>query len=519
MAPDREMDVEGRWDLPEWADGVRPHQVVAVDEVVRLFRQGCGLVVLDAPTGSGKTLIGELVRQELAKVGSQASYVCSSLTLQDQFALDFPDAKVIMGRDNYPTQYGGEDVTAGDCLGASCGFCDGYETCPYNVAKAEAEAADVAVLNSTYQLYASNYTKWFRHRDLVIVDECDTLEGEMMRFAECYIGEGYARAVGMKVPGAGVRYTTIVSWLGEWVAKARAHVKRLPSGNPVQVRTKRRWEGMVRNAEMVRVDLIQSPDLWVRQPNARALVMKPVKIDRFMDEKLWKHGDRWLLMSATVISAEQMVRDLGYRGKWGAVTVPMTFPKENRRIVAKGAIDMAVKHKEVSWPLMVEAVNEVMDRHMGENVLVHTVSYELAKYLHDRCESDGHLLLTYGDRKERADVLEKFRGATVPVVLFASSMDRGVDLPDDLCRVQVVAKVPFPYLGDRQVSARMRLPGGQVWYSVETVRKLVQMTGRGVRSKDDWCVTYVLDGQFKKNVLARSRRLLPDWWKEAIERE
>jgi len=504
--------------LPEWVDGLRDHQVTAIEECVEHFHTGKRMVVLDAPTGSGKTLIGEAVRQMVAWDG-RSSYVCSSLTLQEQFAQDFPEAKVIMGRGNYPTELDPEK-TAADCMGTGCDWCTTHESCPYQQAKAEAEQADIAVLNSTYQLYASNYTRSFRSRDLVVVDECDTLEGELMRFADIWIGEGHARQVKMSLPGAGVRYTTLVEWLREWSQRAgqrTIHVKDAASA-----RTKRTWVGLVRNAAMVAADLNANSDLWVRQPHARALVMKPVTIDRFAQSKLWTHGDRFLLMSATVISAGAMLKELGWREPYGEVTVPMTFPKENRRIVARGQIDMAKKNKDVSWPLMVDAVNAVMAEHPDDNILVHTVSYELAAYLHDRCRSDTHALVTYTGREERADMLDRFRAAGETgdrACLFAPSMDRGVDLPDDLCRVQVVAKVPFPYLGDRQVSARMRLPGGQVWYSVETVRRLVQMTGRAVRSKDDWAVTYVLDGQFKKNVLTRSRRLLPGWWLEAVERQ
>jgi Rad3-related DNA helicase len=51
---------------------------------------------------------------------------------------------------------------------------------------------------------------------------------------------------------------------------------------------------------------------------------------------------------------------------------------------------------------------------------------------------------------------------------------------------------------------------------VATIRTLVQMTGRGVRSADDWAVTYVLDGSFYK-VLKDNRGLLPKWWREALD--
>lgn len=96
-------------------------------------------------------------------------------------------------------------------------------------------------------------------------------------------------------------------------------------------------------------------------------------------------------------------------------------------------------------------------------------------------------------------------------------MDRGVDLKDDDCRVVVVAKVPFPYLGDKQVSARLHSPGGQAWYTVQTIRTLVQMTGRGVRHEDDWCESYVLDSVMLKQLWKKDKRLFPGWWAEAVD--
>jgi Rad3-related DNA helicase len=95
-------------------------------------------------------------------------------------------------------------------------------------------------------------------------------------------------------------------------------------------------------------------------------------------------------------------------------------------------------------------------------------------------------------------------------------MDRGIDLPDDLCRVQVVAKIPYPNIKDRRINARMRSKGGSVWYRMQTIRSLVQMTGRGVRSETDRAVTYILDQQFGINLWRQGRFLFPSWWSEAL---
>jgi Rad3-related DNA helicase len=103
-------------------------------------------------------------------------------------------------------------------------------------------------------------------------------------------------------------------------------------------------------------------------------------------------------------------------------------------------------------------------------------------------------------------------------VLVAASMDRGVDLPGSLCRVQVICKMPMASLGSRQVSERLRQPGGELWYLANCVRSLMQMTGRAVRGMDDEAVCYVLDAHFGK-VLKDGKRmgLWPEWWLEGLE--
>jgi Rad3-related DNA helicase len=205
-----------------------------------------------------------------------------------------------------------------------------------------------------------------------------------------------------------------------------------------------------------------------------------------------------------------MLRDLGWDEDFHVVKVPMTFPVENRQVFVLPVATMTAKGKEQGeWVRMRDAVLQVMRKHRGERILIHTVSYELAHYLHG--ELGG---ITYDNAASRVHALNQFKN-TEGAVMFAPSMDRGIDLPGDLCRVQVVAKLPYPYLGDKRVSTRLHAEGGQIWYNLQTIRSLVQMTGRGVRAADDWAVTYLLDRQFVTNY-HRYKPLLPDWWHDSL---
>jgi ATP-dependent DNA helicase DinG len=205
---------------------------------------------------------------------------------------------------------------------------------------------------------------------------------------------------------------------------------------------------------------------------------------------------------------------------WSCVRVPMSFPVEGRRVWATPIASMTHKNKAQAYPLMAQGVRGLLAHHADERVLIHTVSYDLAGHLMKSLLSTlgpaRKRLMTYRDARDRDAVIERYR-RTEGAVLVAPSLERGVDFKGDDCRVVVVCKVPYPNLGDKQVGARFHSKGGRTWYSVQTVRSLVQMTGRGTRSEDDFSTSYVLDKQFVENVWRKSKQLLPTWWADAVD--
>lgn len=511
---------------PDWVQGFRDHQTQAVEEIIDAYRRGADVVMVDAPTGAGKTLIGEMVRRLVAK---KALYVCHSLGLQDQFLADFPNAAVLKGRTNYPTQLAEwPEVTCADCTlttapeaeDAECAWCPEPAMCGYTVAREAAWRAEMAVTNTAYLLAEANKVgRLLADRDLVIVDEADTLEQILMGTAEFRIGPTMLRKLGVEAPKKGSHSPTISKWMRTELLKAlKVRRARLARSTDVEIiRERIKVSRLIDRVDEVAGEILG--DGWVRDyDNTDSLILKPVKVDTVGGEWVWGHAQRWLLMSATLVSTDEMVESLGMQGmKVETVTVPMTFPVENRRIHAVPVAEMTAKKKDESWPKMARAVKAVQDMHPDDKVLVHTVSYDLARYLCREARGTGRQVYTYSSSQFRDSEVAAFKAETRPAVMFAPSLDRGFDFSGDEARVVIVAKVPFPYLGDQQVSARLRTRGGQQWYAVQTVRSLVQMTGRGVRSADDWCRTYVLDSTFLNNVWKGNRGLLPGWWREAVD--
>jgi Rad3-related DNA helicase len=457
-------------ELPAWVTRLRPTQVRAVNQAVEALDR-VDLVIIDAPVGSGKTLIGEMIRRELN--AGDTVYVCTDKQLQDQVLDDFDYAKVLKGRANYiPTKAGGS-ITCDDCqLPGQCQWCFDSKTCPYQIAKRQALGARLAVFNTSLFLAGANFAGFYTDRqtqkvvpvDLVIADECDLLEDSLIKFIQFEVPQWVQRMAGVQPPVKGARKPTLIQWLKDWIV--------LVGGISVpDPKRQRSLDGLLRSAGRVMNDLTRDLErgdgddedsgLWVRDYDTETFKMRPVTVNKQAPGLLWRWGSKWVLMSGTVVSAEELVESLGWDREY------------------------------------------------------EVVSYKLTEYLASMIVTDRPVF-SHSNAREKMDALRKY-SQTENAVLFSPSCQRGVDLFDDLCRVQVIVKCPFPSLGDKQVSSRLRMPGGDLWYAVKTVRDIVQMTGRGVRSRTDWCQTYVLDQQFTKNIWRRHRRLFVASFVESVD--
>ena len=223
-------------------------------------------------------------------------------------------------------------------------------------------------------------------------------------------------------------------------------------------------------------------------------------------------------MSATIISPDEMCHTLGIpRDQAEFIDLPSTFSPERRPNYYLPRANITKKTEVEERPKAIVALdNEILDKHPNDKVLVHTVSYGYAQQVYSMSRHRDRMI-TYDCARDRKVKLDEFKDAPPGAILVASSMDRGIDLPGDQCRVIVVMKVPFLNLGDKQISTRLHSDkkGGQLWFNVNAIRTLIQMTGRGMRSQEDYCETYILDAQFGR-LYRQNKYLFPAWWREAL---
>jgi len=560
-------------DLPSWGDEpqipdefseFRSHQIPAIEEVVNLFNSGYKVVILDAPTGSGKTFAAEAVRRLMMK---SAIYTCTTKTLQDQVTRDYPYVKVLKGRANYPT-LDNPKLTSDLCVkgpaklpacpkcpgwdkGASwdsqpdawddesdqsmnddivlhCHFCHPVHRCAYEIAKGEALRASVAVVNTPYLLTEANGPGRFSKQDLIILDEADTLEQQLMSYIEVGYTAAKRKALFVGEPKFVTKEDSWVDWINDKVVDAiegdiydtRRQIKSLGPVPKLIKKLKSSENLLTKTKWLVRPTEEGDPNLtgWVMNNGQGTLAFKPVRVADYAQELLWRHSKRFLVMSATVVSPEQMAADLGMEeGEWAVVSVPSTFPVQRRPIVLDTVGKLNRETKVQSYPAAADRVVEIAKRHPDERILVHTVSYELNKIIYNRMRKSpqGDRVETYFNASEREAALDRYL-LNPNAIMLSPSFERGVDLAGDDCRIIVVAKVPFPYLGDKQIKARTYgTHDGRMWYAVQTIRAICQMTGRAMRSKNDWAISYILDSSFQ-DLYGPNRKLFPEWWSDAI---
>ncbi len=509
--------------LPEKFTSYRPHQLEIAAKINASSKYA---FLLDAPTGVGKSLIAATVQRLLKK---PICYVATTKQLQDQLIHDFPYARTVKGRSNYqclkhPTMF--PDISAEECNHSEQKPCKFVHRCPYITAKREARSAPIAVLNMAYFLSEVNYVGAFKDYDLLVIDEFDTVETNLMSFVEVLITQKQLENLDVPPPKYKTKFESWVEWARPALVALQKELRELEAaeevalsqGNwaTVDLRMLRRKKALSRLVGKLGFFVREVDKNWVWYPTADRWSFKPVWVGKYASAQLWAHAKKVLGMSATILDPKQVSMNTGlhYENRtYNYLQMPSPFPKENRPVYYEPAANVVNKQIDVALPMLAKALQGIMDKHPDEKILVHTVSYKIRDYLVKKLASDRFITHAV---KDRATKLDFFKRSVKPLVLISPSMDRGVDLPEEECRVVVVCKMPYPDLGDTQVNRRVHASlDGNNWYSHKTVSSVIQMSGRAVRSEKDFAATYILDRQFER-VYNEHRSMFPKWFKEAV---
>ncbi len=516
----------------------REGQLEIIADIEDAISKGYKYIILEAGTGTGKSAVAST----LARMYESAYILTMTKQLQKQYADEF-DFPLVKGRGNFDCLKDGLEVTCdmGACktapknskffcpygisknptLTGELAFQDSFaadvffqtdEHCNYWQQKANAINSPITLMNYDYAILELNYVKHFGKRTLLILDEAHNIEDKLMKTMEINL---YNRQLEKDIKKVISPQTLKSNEKGEWIMEIDAiqghysdiEIKDLPTNKADRINS------TIARLKSLKTNLEKEPGNWVIDADENGVSFKPLRVNHYAEDYLFKHGDVVIFLSATILSHKMFSKWLGLNpNEVYHIQVDSPFSVEKRPIELNLAGKMSKSRVKQSAPKSIEILQKILKRHEGEKGLIHTHSYKCQQYIINNLYSNR--LIAHGNNN-RERVLKFFEEDENPLVLVSPSMSEGVDLPYDKCRFQVIYKIPFPYLGDKQV--HMRMKKDQRWYAYKTAMTLMQAYGRGMRAEDDSCVTYILDSDILmllKSPLYKS--LIPEFFKEAI---
>jgi len=502
-------------------DAWRRYQREGVEKLVTADRK---FLLLDSPTGSGKSLIA----MSLAKlIGGRVYYLVGTKDLQEQLLHDFKCLALLKGRNNFKCLI--KDVSCDQCLYSYIKKrCPEKERCPYYVIKEKAKQSKFVVWNYPMFLTNQTFAGDFPMADLIVCDEAHLLEGALMNFVNIKFDKDFFSDLGLTFPGKEDE-----KWVFKRIAEAYKIVNKQYSQlagqlqmslyedeepHIIDIKRMKEWEGKLKKMNFFYK--VYNKDTWVMDYLRDSydwensyIMFKPLKVDNFSDY-VFDWGSKILLMSATLPNTKILCTSLGINPRDTArLNIPSTFKKENRPIIYKDIGRMSYAYWETTIEKIIRHLSEYC-RVNKEKILIHCVNYRIAGIVVSSTGMTHDYSCYYHEGAgDRTVMLDKFKEAEAPAMLVSPSMESGVDLPGDLCRTQFILKIPYLSIADKQVKERMAID--RDWYISSTINRLVQMSGRIVRSEDDWGRTYILDSCFE-DLIRYYKKFFPAWFLEAV---
>lgn len=457
----------------------RPYQREVIENIVKSLNGNAEVFLLNGPVGFGKSPVGICVSRmtdektymidgdsnEKTEEPDQifgSYYTTPQKFLQDQLSKDFSDyIKVIKGRDSYrcsvlPTscKYGRCQTSKYECK----------EPCEYLQARNEAMDGQICCSNFSYLMIVSKFL--FGERQLLIVDECHSIPEWALEWVTCTIK---SVDISEKVP----EYKTFdeyIVWLESVLEKLKTVRDSLKSEKGASeefifgLKEKRdKLNEIIAKIKRLLEDYKTNKEEWVFTIKDKGLgkeriQFQPVTAGRFMDSLVWWRGKKKLLMSGTIFP-ELFVEEAGLTDKvCQYVEIPSTFPVENRPVYYWPAGKMSLDWRGQTIPKMIEKITVIMSKNKQNKGIVHCGSYDIAERIYGglmKMPLLGKVWLQ--DRFNRNDNLLDWINSKEPSLFLSVNFVEGIDLKDDLCRYQILAKVQFPYLGDLRIKARMKM--------------------------------------------------------------
>lgn len=512
--------------------------------------------LLNLPVGSGKSHLALMIADWYSKNvngGARFDIITNSKILQDQYVNTYESINDLKGKENYSCeQYGCSCAQGGEFNRLNKTSC---EFCPHSSAREGFISGKISLTNFyLYNLYALYMPKMLEARsaNVLIVDEAHEFDDVMSDFISIRITEFIVKKLKFSNEDSILKSLKKISNISEYIdflrglqgeiattiadiERSLGSTSRTPRMDKRENRLSKLFGSKTTDTKLMSLvtDLMQyqskievflkeykdNPNNWVLESNynekskQKELSLEPIWAFDYLDKYVFSKYDMVFLMSGTILDKNLFCQLNGLDvTKAVYYSIDSPFPLKNRPVFYMPLGKMSYAKKEDTFKNYVPYIQKILNKYQDKKGIIHTNSFELASWF-SRDVKDPRLV--YHDSSNKDEVLREHFETTKSTVIVSPSMDTGVSFDDDKARFQIIAKIPYPSLASQK--NKLRQKNNPEWYSWKTVSGLIQMTGRAVRSNEDFADTIIIDGSFS-DLLRHSGHLFPAWFQQAINK-
>lgn len=515
-------------------------QIELIKRIEDAFVKGYKYVICSAPTGSGKSFISKTLGNVSNPCTSEFRELITSYkafkqdyignyshevdcmkeppsgtfaltitkSLQDQYAGLFDESALLKGKSNYQCEINKDvDVENAPCLLAAKlkEECWSKNLCPYYNARNKALIEPFSVLNYKMFLTLPGHVK---RKNFIVCDEASELEDELVKHFSVFIDPDKLKLLGVKLPYLySANMDEVYRWLNLIMVAIGEHIEQLTEKhnskhNTLSINDKIKlnyFRNLHRTLNLI--DETWSKCEYICQRDGKTVKIMPLRVD-VLSKYIFNYAENVLLMSATIVDHKNFAKTLGI-SEYKYIEVDSTFDSSKAPIYVSVQNKLNKANMEKMLPKLLQQIEAICESHKNEKGIIHTHTMQITQYFQKHLKDKRFLFRDVESRNE--NILSKHTRSEDPTVIVSPSMTFGVDLRDELARFQIIVKGAFLPLGDNRI--KRLFDEDKVWYTNKMLINLVQACGRGIRSKDDYCVTYILDGTVSEVVLANKQKL------------
>lgn len=222
--------------------------------------------------------------------------------------------------------------------------------------------------------------------------------------------------------------------------------------------------------------------------------VKPLFISGLFKEKI-NISDCVIMMSATLTEEIIKTQFKFETNEAVFITAKNTFNQSDKQIIiSKDLIKLKFDncYLDQTNQILAKSIKKILNTHKGQSGIILVNSFKHAVVLNKwLLDNKSHKIIMHKQGQPISDHLNEFINTKEASILLSPSIFEGIDLYGDRSKFNILAKAPFPSLGDKRMFYISRKH--QRMYKLMTLEKMIQGMGRSTRYKGDQSVSYLLD--------------------------